>query len=202
MENKRYFEYGAAEIETLKKVDPVLGNAIDRIGIIKRELIPDLFEALVNAIVGQMISTKAAKTVWSRLLELVGTIAPQAIYETPVEHIQRCGITMKKAEAIYDIALKVCSGEFEPESLYNMPDAQVIQQLVSLKGVGSWTAEMLLIFSMERPDIVSWKDIGIRRGMCRLYGLGELSRSEFDYYREKYSPYGTVASLYLWELSR
>jgi len=77
----------------------------------------------------------------------------------------------------------------------------VIKRLVSLPGVGVWTAEMMLIFSLQRPDVVSWGDYGIRKGMMKLYGLDELTREQFDKYRKRYSPYGSVASLYLWEIA-
>lgn len=92
-------------------------------------------------------------------------------------------------------------GEIRLEELNRLSDAEVIKQLMSLKGVGKWTAEMLLIHAMERPDVVSWGDIAIRRGMMKLYGLQDLTKEQFDTYRLRYSPYGSVASIYLWTLS-
>ena len=86
----------------------------------------------------------------------------------------------------------------DPDGLRELPDDEVIARLVALNGVGIWTAEMILIFSMERPDVVSWGDLAIRRGMMKLYGIGTLDRAAFDRYRKRYSPYGSVASLYLW----
>ncbi|MCU0564846.1 MAG: DNA-3-methyladenine glycosylase 2 family protein, partial [Desulfobacterales bacterium] len=93
------------------------------------------------------------------------------------------------------------SGELDLVGLRAMPDARVIERLSSLPGIGVWTAEMLLIFSLCRPDVVSWGDLAIRRGMMNLYGLKDLSREQFDRFRKRYSPCGSVASLYLWALS-
>jgi len=87
------------------------------------------------------------------------------------------------------------------DALREMPDETVIERLCALKGIGVWTAEMLLIFSLGRPDVLSWGDLAIRRGMTRLYGLKELTREKFEMYRKRYSPYGTVASLYIWAVS-
>jgi len=86
--------------------------------------------------------------------------------------------------------------------LAHLSDEEVIKQLSLLNGVGIWTAEMLLIFSLQRPDVVSYGDLGIRKGMMKLYGLESLTKKQFESYREHYSPYGSVASLYLWELSK
>ena len=89
----------------------------------------------------------------------------------------------------------------EPDALPALPDAEVIRRLSAVPGVGVWTAEMLLIFALARPDVVSWGDRAIRRGMERLYGLATLNRAQFAQYRERYRPYGTVASFYLWALA-
>nr|MCU0538679.1 DNA-3-methyladenine glycosylase 2 family protein [Desulfobacterales bacterium] len=92
-------------------------------------------------------------------------------------------------------------GDLDLAELGRLPDEGVIRKLSALPGIGVWTAEMLLIFSLCRPDVVSWGDLAIRRGMMRLYGLKELSRPRFDRFRKRYSPYGSVASLYLWAVS-
>ena len=106
------FKYGQEEIDYLKKKDKYLAQAIDRIGLIEREVIPDLFTALVNSIVGQQISAKAADTVWRRIQSYLREITPENIAMRPVEGIQKCGITMKKAVYIKDICDKILNGEF------------------------------------------------------------------------------------------
>jgi len=109
---------------------------------------------------------------------------------------------MRKAGYIKNIAAAVNSGNLNLAELQHLSDNQVIEQLSSQPGIGVWTAEMLMIFSMQRPDIVSWNDLAIRRGMTRLYGLQTLTRADFDTRRQVYSPYGSIASLYLWHISR
>lgn len=108
---------------------------------------------------------------------------------------------MKKAECIKNIAEIIEQGKLNLSELYNLSDAEVIKRLSSLNGIGKWAAEMLLINSMKRPDVISFGDIAIRRGICKLYGLESITKEEFKKYKERYSSYGSVASIYLWELS-
>lgn len=195
------FRYGPAEISYLTKRDRKLGDAISEIGRIERPVMPDLFEALVAGIASQQISAKAATTVWRRMEERFGRVSPETIAAAPADEIQQCGISMRKAGYIKRIGETVAGGSLSLDQLKTAPDEEVIARLTALSGVGIWTAEMLLIFSMERPDVVSWGDLAIRRGMMRLYGLGTLDREAFERYRRRYSPFGSVASLYLWEIS-
>jgi len=195
------FEYGQIEIGHLKKRDRKLGAAIDRIGAIEREITPDLFTALVKSIVAQQISSKAADTVWGRLCGIIPDITPDSIANAGVSDIQKCGLSMRKAGYIKGLGDAALCGELDLPTLDELPDDDIIKKLSSLHGLGVWTAEMLLIFSLCRPDVVSWGDLAIRRGMMNLYGLKSLSKDQFDRYRKKYSPYGSVASLYLWAVS-
>ena len=197
----RTFQYGDAQLEHLRRRDPVLGAAIDRIGPIEREVLPDLFAALVQSIVGQQVSSRAAASVWARLQASLGAVTPQSVAGASVEELRRCGLSARKAEYARGAAVTVLRGELDLAGLHDLSDDEVIRQLSSLRGVGAWTAEMLLIFSMERPDVVSWSDLAIRRGMRILYGLESLDRAQFERYRARYSPHGSVASLYLWAVS-
>ena len=142
----KFFEYGQADIDYLRSVDPVLGAVMTRMGKVERVVIPDLFTALI----------------YSNL---------------------------------------VAQADFKLEELYGLSDQEVVQRLMTLKGIGKWTAEMMLINCMERPDIISWGDIAIRRGMVKLYGLDTITKDQFEQYRLTYSPLGSVASIYLWEIS-
>lgn len=197
----KYFEYGQQEMDYLSTADPVLGEAMLRMGKVERVIIPDLFSALIHAIVGQLISVKAARTIWLKMQDKFGEITPQRLATHSADEIQSCGLTMKKAVCIHHISNLVAHGAFKLEELYALSDQEVIQRLTTLNGIGNWTAEMLLINSMERPDVVSWGDIAIRRGMMKLYGLETLSKAQFEQYRRGYSPLGSVASIYLWEIS-
>lgn len=196
------FEYGQKEIDYLKKRDGLLAGAIDEIGIIKRPVIPNLFTALVRNIVGQQISSKAANTVWNRVLDRYSPITPETIMAITAEEIQKCGMSTRKANYIKGIAKTVARGDLNLAELKHLPDDEVIKRLSALPGVGIWTAEMLMIFSMQRPDVVSWGDLAIRRGMMTLYDLDTLTKEQFYGYRERYTPYGSVASLYLWVISK
>ncbi|NLM20623.1 MAG: DNA-3-methyladenine glycosylase 2 family protein [Peptococcaceae bacterium] len=198
----QYFEYGDLEIKYLKSKDKRLAEAMDRIGLVKRKVIPDLFSALVNSIVGQQISMKAHATIWQRILDKLGEVTPQAIQTLSAEELQSTGITMRKALYIKNIAQKILSGEFDMERLSGLPDHEVIKELSTLNGVGVWTAEMLMIFSMQRMNILSWNDLAIRRGIMKLYNYEQLDKQTFEKHRKRYSPYCSVASLYLWEISK
>jgi DNA-3-methyladenine glycosylase II len=195
------FQYGQAEIDYLTRRDRRLGRAIGHIGMIERQVMPDLFKALAHSVVAQQISRKAADTVWGRLCERLSDVTPHKVASTDVSDIQQCGLSMRKARYIKGIGEAASQGDLDLLELKEMPDDGVIEKLSSLPGIGVWTAEMLLIFSLCRPDVVSWGDLAIRRGMMNLYGLKELSKKQFDRFRKRYSPCGSVASLYLWALS-
>ena len=201
MVQTKIFEYGLTEMEYLKSVDQLLGEAIDRIGKIDRVIIPELFPALIFAIIGQQISLKAARTIWARMQESFGDITPGNMVLIDLEEIQKCGMQSSKAKYIKGIAETVEKGEFDLNSLYEMSDEEAIRRLSTLNGIGVWTAEMLLLNSMERPNIISYGDIAIRRGIMKLYGLSELSKEQFMVYKNRYAPFSSVASIYLWRLS-
>ena len=197
----KYFDYGLEEMEYLKRVDATLGEAMTRLGKVERVMIPDLFTALIYAIVSQLISAKAVHTIWNRMQEQLGEISPSNIALQSADDIQACGMTMRKAVSIQQIAHRIATGSFHLEELHDLSDAEVIQKLMTLNGVGKWTAEMMLINSLERPNVVSWGDVAIRRGMMKLYGLNSISKEEFEQYCLRYSPYGSIASIYLWNIS-
>lgn len=196
-----FFNYGQTELDYLKQQDKKLGQVIDRIGFVERAVIPDLFAALVNSIVGQQISMKAADTIWLRMQERFTEITPENLVVKTAEEVQQCGITMKKALYIKNIAQAVDSGAFNIAGLAKLPDEEVCRRLSALAGVGPWTAEMLMTFCLQRKDVVSWGDLAIRRGMMLLYRHRKLDRAKFEKYRRRYSPFGTIASFYLWEIA-
>lgn len=199
----KYLKYGKKEIEYLKSKDKKLGKVIDRMEFIKREVNHDVFNSLISSIISQQISTKAAITVEERLIEKLGNITQDSIYKADIEDIRQCGMSMRKAEYIKGIAKAATYKTVDFDNLYKLSDGEIVKELIKLKGVGEWTAQMMLIHTFERPDVLSYKDLGIRRGIMRVYDLeDEISKEEFELYRERYSPYGTVASIYLWEVSK
>ena len=195
------FVYGEAELAHLRKKDAKLAAAIDRIGHVSRETEPDLFTSIVNQIIGQQISTAAHRTVWKRFREAVGDVTAENVCAKTQEELQALGMTFRKADYILDFARKVRDGEFDVDALNDMDDETVKTTLSSLRGIGPWTAEMLMIFCMQRPDVVSYGDLAILRGMRMLYRKKEIDKQSFARYCKRYSPYGTTASLYLWAIA-
>ena len=196
-----YFEYGDTETNWLKSRDAILGAAIDEIGHICRPVMPDLFEALIHAVAAQQISSKALATVWTRIKELIEPFTPDKMAAIPIEELQKCGISMRKAGYIKEAAGAVVSGELDLNALREMTDGEVCKRLSQLKGIGVWTAEMLMTFSMQRPNIMSWDDLAIHRGLRMLYRHRKITPMLFAKYKRRYSPYSTVASLYLWAIA-
>lgn len=201
MTKKQYFQYGKEEKEHLIARDHRLGQAIESIGLIKRVVNPDLYSALVNSIVGQQISSKAQATIWQRMQERFVPFSPETLGAVSVGELQSCGISMRKAIYIQEMTAAVLSGQLNLQVLNDMSDEDVCAELTKLRGIGTWTAEMMLIFSLQRPDIVSYGDLAIQRGMRMLYRHREITPELFKKYRRRYSPYGTVASLYLWAIA-
>ena len=162
---------------------------------------PELFPAIVHSIAGQQISTKAHETVWGRLVAGLGTVSPETVLAQPEETLRGFGLSGRKVGFIRRIAAVFAAGELDPAALSALPDEAVVARLTQLPGIGTWSAEMLLLFCLQRPDVVSYGDLGIRRGMCRVYGKREIDRAFFARKRRRYSPCGSVASLYLWAVS-
>ena len=196
-----YFQYGATETDYLSRKDKRLGEAIQRIGPIQREVDTDLFSAVVHHIIGQQISTKAQATIWQRMRETLGAVDAEHILAAGVPQLQKLGMTFRKAEYITDFAQKAQNGEFDPEGIGQKPDEEAIRELSSLKGIGVWTAEMILLFCMQRPDVFSYDDLAIQRGLRMLYHHRKIDRKLFEKYRRRFSPYCSVASLYLWAIA-
>lgn len=198
---EEYFKYGEEEIAYLKGRDKRLGEVIDRIGPIRRRVVPDLFAALVHSIVGQQISTKAQESIWRKVVGKFGEITPDNILAVTADELQAVGISYRKVEYIRSVAEKIRTGEFDITALTTMSDAEVCERLASLRGIGVWSAEMLMLFSMQRPDILSFGDLAIHRGLRMIYHHRKIDRRLFEKYRRRFTPYGSVASLYLWAVA-
>ena len=171
-----FFEYGNTEIEYLKGKDPRLAEAIDRIGHIDRAVDTDLFSSVVHHIIGQQISTKAQQTIWQRMNDALGTVSPETIGNSDVASLQSLGMTFRKAEYIKNFSEKILSGDFDIAVIEQMPDEDAIRLLSSLKGIGVWTAEMILLFCLQRQNILSFDDLAIHRGMRMVYHHRKIDR--------------------------
>ena len=196
-----YFVYGETEISYLCQKDKRLCEVIDRIGHIDRTVDTDLFASVVHHIIGQQISTKAQETIWQRMRDTLGEVHAETILAAGVPKLQSLGMTFRKAEYILDFAEKVRSGAFDIQAVERMSDAEAIRALSSLKGIGMWTAEMILLFCLQRPDIFSYDDLAIQRGLRMVYHHRTIDRKLFEKYRRRFSPYCSVASLYFWAVA-
>ncbi len=196
-----YFKYGKEETDYLCARDSRLADVIEKVGAIQREVRPDLFDALIHSIVGQQISTKAHATISQRIESRFGVLNPQNVSKLSNEELQSVGLTFRKVSYMKEAARRILAGELDLESLRDMPDNEVCRALSSLPGVGVWTAEMLMTFSMQRPNIISYGDLAIVRGLRMIYRHRCITPQLFEKYRRRYSPYCTVASLYLWAVA-
>lgn len=158
----------------------------------------DLFATLIKSIVGQQISTKAAATVWGRLYDLLGSVTDESVLARTHEELRSVGLSNRKAEYVTGIAEAWRDG-LQTKDWDSMSDEEVVDSLIALRGVGRWTAEMILIFSLLRPDVFPIDDLGVVRGMEKVYNSGEpLSKAELKEIAELWKPYRTLGSWYMW----
>jgi len=194
-------------LDELRSADEVIAGLIDDFGspdevLRRRGRWPgDAYGALLRSIVGQQLSTKAARTIYERLTELFGGRAPTPaeLLEADPESIRGAGLSRPKVAYLRDLAEHVEDGELELDRLAELPDEEVSAQLTAVKGLGQWTADMFLIFHLGRPDVLPVGDLGIRRAVEGLYGLPELpAAAELEQIAEPWRPHRSLACLYLW----
>lgn len=200
-EDIRYFEYGPEAIEHLCSRDARLAEVIERVGPIRRRMDGGLFESVIHNIVGQQISGKALASIWSRMEEGLSAITPASISQASFDELRSFGLSQRKAEYAHDFAQSVQDGSFDLDAVSAMPDEEAINALTSVRGIGRWTAEMLLFLCLGRQDILAFDDLGIQRGLRMVYHHRRITKKLYEKYRRRYSPYGSVASLYLWAVS-
>lgn len=162
----------------------------------------DAYGALVRSIIGQQLSTKAARTIYDRLTGLFSgrTPSPAELLAAREEELRAAGLSARKAEYLRDLATRSESGELDLDSLHRLPDEEVASRLVAVRGLGQWTVDMFLMFHLDRPDVLPVGDLGIRRATERAYGLSAMPESaELVALAEPWRPHRTLACLYLWE---
>ena len=162
---------------------------------------PDPYQALARAIVGQQLSVKAAASIWGKLEDQFGgrTPKPKQLLARDPDELRKAGLSRSKVSFLRDLAERASDGRLVLARLGELPDEDVIAQLLEVKGIGRWTAEMFLIFHLGRPDVVSTGDLGIRRAVQVAYGMDELpGPSELERIAEPWRPHRTLACLYLW----
>jgi DNA-3-methyladenine glycosylase II len=195
-------------VEHLRAADPVMRALIDELGPDglgdpRRGRPPtDHYGALVRSIVGQQLSTKAARAIYGRLSERFGDRAPtpaEVLADDPEELRAAAGLSRAKVGFLRSLAEHVLDGSLELERLDELPDDEVIAELVAVKGLGVWTSHMFLMFHLQRPDVLAVGDLGIRRAVMLRYGLDALpSPAELEELGQAWKPHRTLACLYLW----
>ena len=186
----------------LRKNDEVMKAIIRAVGPFTAKARRDRFDTLVRSVLSQQISVAAAQTIRGRLQEAVGEagITPVSLLKFEVDELRELGISRQKATYVLDLADSVDSGAVNLQLIHKKTDEEVIQELIQVKGIGVWTAQMFLMFSLARMDIFPVDDLGIKNAIKRSYGLGEVpDRSTMEQLAQNWRPYATVASWYLWQ---
>ncbi|HCA27312.1 MAG TPA: DNA-3-methyladenine glycosylase [Betaproteobacteria bacterium] len=192
-------DYWPQATTELAAADPMLRRLIQQYRHTGLRSRGDPFSTLVRSIVGQQISVKAADSVWRKLAAAVPKIAPQPLYEATPETLQGCGLSRRKIEYLQDLARHFLDGALQPARWGALDDETVIQELTGVRGVGRWTAEMFLIFSLLRPNILPLDDIGLQRAMSNHYSAGQpISKLKIREIAECWQPWRSVATWYLW----
>lgn len=182
-----------------KKADPVLYAAAKDVKIkpLKPRPPEDYFKSLCFEIINQQLNGKVARTIFARFEALFRKgVTPGSVNRIKVDRIRSIGASWSKAEFIKDLAKKVCSGELDLRKLKRLDNKSAIEQLTSVKGIGPWTAEMFLMFTIGREDLFSHGDLGLRKGVEKLYGLTD--KAQIEKLSQKWSPYRTYACRVLW----
>jgi len=196
-------------LEQLRASDPVLGGLIDQVGTegigdTSRERPSDHYGAMVRSIVGQQLSTQAARAIYQRLIERFNGRAPtpdEVLAEDPEQLRAAAGLSRAKVGFLRSLAEHVLDGSLELHKLGRLSDEQAIEELVAIKGIGLWTAHMFLMFHLKRPDVLAVGDLGIRKAVMLAYGLPELpGPAQIESIAEPWRPHRTLACEFLWRL--
>lgn len=185
----------------LRAADPVMKGVIDAVGPYKLRFERDRFAMLVRSIVSQQISTSAARAIRKRLMELVGAdgLTPGNLARYTTDELRSVGLSAQKASYVADLATKVSDGTVELRQIGRLSDEAVVESLTQVKGIGRWTAQMFLIFSLGRPDVFPHDDLGIRTAIRDQYGLDDLpDKTTSQSIAAPWRPFASVASWYCW----
>jgi DNA-3-methyladenine glycosylase II len=186
-------------IRHLRKTDPIMRDVIRRAGPFKLNLRHDRFYALALAIVSQQISGKAARSIWEKLKTIAAPLSAERIRQLTVDDLRLAGLSKQKASYLIDLSNHVFDGRLRLHHMGRLSDDAVIEALVAVKGIGVWTAQMFLIFSLGRLDVFPHADLGVRMAIQKLYELDELPNRETSHrIAERWRPYASIATWYCW----
>jgi 3-methyladenine DNA glycosylase/8-oxoguanine DNA glycosylase len=188
-------------MDYLSVKDPILGSFIRKTGSISRGTLEDPYLSTLDCIIAQQVSGKAAQSIGKKVFDRFPDGHPQAILEASIEELRSLGLSGSKASYLKNIAQTKIDGSVRWNDLDSFTTQEIIEELIAIKGVGLWTVQMVLIFSLKRMDVMSYDDLAIRRGIMRLYHLDKVTKDFFSELYERYAPYQTYASFYIWEAS-
>ena len=192
-------EYWAAACAHLSKKDRVMKRIIPQFGDVCLVSRGDAFVTLARSIVGQQISVKAAQSVWNKFAALNKKITPAGVLKLKVDDMRAAGLSARKVEYLVDLALNFHGKNVSVKEWQHMDDEAIIAELIAIRGIGRWTAEMFLIFHLMRPNILPLDDVGLINGISKNYFSGEpVSRSDAREVAQAWQPYSTVATWYIW----
>ena len=192
-------DYWQDACKHLVKKDRVMKRLIPQFGDACLQTRGDAFVTLARSIVGQQISVKAAQTVWDRFAVLPRKMAPAHVLKVKVDDMRAAGLSTRKVEYLVDLALHFDSGAVQVDAWSGMEDEAIIAELVGIRGIGRWTAEMFLIFHLMRPNVLPLDDVGLINGISKSYFSGEaVSRSDAREVAAAWAPYCSVATWYIW----
>jgi DNA-3-methyladenine glycosylase II len=183
--------------DTLRE-DPVLRSLVEEFGELELDTAENPFERLVISIINQSISTASANAVRERVFECLDDVTPEAVLRADEERLREAGLGETKTEYVRNAAEAFRERDLTPAGLTEASDEAVIDELAAIRGVGEWTARMYLIFALGREDVLPLGDLAVRRGIESLYGDGELTRAEMRTIAERWRPYRSLATLYIW----
>ena len=183
----------------LVKKDRVMKRLIPQFGNACLQSRGDAFTTLARSIVGQQISVKAAQAVWDRFMHLPAQMSPEHVLKLRVDDMRAAGLSARKVEYLVDLALKFSNGVLHTDQWQGMDDEHIIAELVAIRGVGRWTAEIFLMFHLLRPNVLPLDDAGLIKGISECYFSGDpVSRSDAREVAMAWAPYRTVATWYIW----
>ena len=192
-------EYWTAACAHLSKKDRVMKRLIPQFGDACLVSRGDAFVTLVRSIVGQQISVKAAQSVWNKFSAMSKKITPAGVLKLKVDDMRAAGLSARKVEYLVDLALNFHGKNVSVKEWQQMDDEAIIDELVAIRGIGRWTAEMFLIFHLMRPNVLPLDDVGLINGISKNYFSGEpVSRSDAREVAQAWQPYSTVATWYIW----
>ncbi|PKK95944.1 MAG: hypothetical protein CVV59_01145 [Tenericutes bacterium HGW-Tenericutes-4] len=198
------FLFTQNDVDELIKKEPKFEPYVKRFGLLNRPINSNIFESIVGAMIAQQISGRVATIITHRLLDKVKEVTPQNLLLLTDDEYQEIGLGPQKRGYIKSISKSFLSGEVNENTLKTLIDVELTKELVKLKGVGEWTAQMLLIFSLGKTNVLSYKDLGIRKGIMKLYkksSIDEITEEFLDKCKKKFAPLNTLASFYLWEIA-